>query len=265
MPLHPDDVTLTISADQLSSIAKRLRQFYSLEYSEDLPEWMIIDALTSWLEHRFEAITEDIEEVLSSPQRSESHEFRKYLEESMREVQIVDHPEAIPEISREEAVFTGQRIFSFEKLAAMTAYIAARGKDVYKTKLNKLLFYSDFVNYYLNGVSISGSRYVHLPYGPVPDRYESTLQNLVLTGMVEIIQGRGFEVVRAKDEPITGVLKNKERETLDWVLENFGQMSASDISEFSHQEKAYRFTKAGEFIAYEYAKFFQKLPQPRGH
>ena len=183
----------------------------------------------------------------------------------MREVRIVEYPEAVPEITREEAVFTGQRIFSFEKLAAMTAYIAAHSKDLYKTKLNKLLFYSDFINYYLNGVSISGSRYVHLPYGPVPDSYESTLQNLALSGMVEIIRGQGYEVIRAKDEPITAVLNNRERETIDWVLENFGQMSAADISEFSHREKAYRFTRSGEYIAYEYAKFLQKLPELRGH
>jgi hypothetical protein len=42
-------------------------------------------------------------------------------------------------------------------------------------------------------------------------------------------------------------------------------MSAGKISEYSHREKAYRFTKPGECIAYEYAKFFQKLPTPREH
>ena len=83
--------------------------------------------------------------------------------------------------------------------------------------------------------------------------------------MIEMIKGQGYEVIRAKDEPITAVLNNRERETIDWVLENFGKMSAADISEFSHREKAYRFTKGGELIAYEYAKFFQKLPTPRGH
>jgi hypothetical protein len=86
-------------------------------------------------------------------------------------------------------VFTGHRVSSFEKLAAMTAYIARHGRHVYKTKLNKLLFYSDFVNYHLNGVSISGARYVHLPFGPVPDRYEQMLRNLELIGTLQIIKG----------------------------------------------------------------------------
>ena len=88
---------------------------------------------------------------------------------------------------------------------------------------------------------------------------------LALTGIVQIIRGQSYEVVKAKDEQISSVLTNRERETIDWVLDNFGRMSANEISEYSHREKAYRFTKAGELIAYEYAKFFQKLPQPRGH
>ena len=265
MVLRPSDVTVTVPAEQISRTALRMQEFYSKEYGEELPEWMIVDALAAWLEHRFEAVTEDLEIVLASPGRNETNEFRRYLEESMQSVRMEAHAEAVAQISREEAVFSGNRIFSIEKLAAMAAYISSRGKDIYKTKLNKLLFYSDFVNFYLNGTSISGARYVHLPYGPVPDRYESVLQNLALTGMVEIIKGPGYDVIRAKDEPITAVLNNKERETIDWVLDNFGQMSASDISEYSHREKAYRFTKSGEYIAYEYAKFFHKLPETRGH
>jgi hypothetical protein len=258
MTLQPVDVTLKMPAEQLTKIAARLREYYSAEYQEELPEWMIVDTLVHWLEHRFEAITEDLETVLASPDRPEANEFRKLIEESVRQVEVVTYPEAVAELTREEAAFSGQRVFSFEKLAAMITHIASHGTDIYKTKLNKLLFYSDFINYYLNGTSISGAKYVHLPYGPVPDSYETTLQKLALTGMVQIIRGQSYEVVKAKDEPISAVLSNRERETIDWVLENFGRMSANEISEFSHREKAYRFTKAGEFIAYEYAKFFPK-------
>ena len=61
----------------------------------------------------------------------------------------------------------------------MIAHIASSESDIYKTKLNKLLFYSDFINYYLNGTSISGAKYVHLPYGPVPDSYKVRCRNLL--------------------------------------------------------------------------------------
>jgi hypothetical protein len=166
----------------------------------------------------------------------------------VRETEVVD-------------VFTGHRVFSFEKLAAMTAYIARHGRNVYKTKLNKLLFYCDFVNYHLNGVSISGARYVHLPFGPVPDRYEQTLKNLEMIGTLQISKGRGFELISAGDDPLPDTLSQQERATIDWVLERFGSMSASEISEYSHRERAYKDTRPGECIAYEYAKFFQSLPE----
>lgn len=146
MILRPSDVTLTVPAEHITRTARRLREFYSKEYDRDLPEWMIIDALGNWLEHRFEVITEDLEVLLASPERNEAHELRRYLEESMQSVEINVRPEAVPQVSHEEAVFSGNRVFSIEKLAAMAAYISSQGRDIYKTKLNKLLFYSDFIN-----------------------------------------------------------------------------------------------------------------------
>lgn len=40
---------------------------------------------------------------------------------------------------------------------------------IFKTKLNKLLFYADFKNFSQSSVSITGARYAHAHYGPVPD------------------------------------------------------------------------------------------------
>ncbi|MEJ7848822.1 MAG: type II toxin-antitoxin system antitoxin SocA domain-containing protein [Pyrinomonadaceae bacterium] len=48
--------------------------------------------------------------------------------------------------------------------------------------------------------------------------------------------------------------------TIDWVLDNYGTLSSSEISDQSHREKAYRFTRPGEKIAYRYAAFFENLP-----
>ena len=50
---------------------------------------------------------------------------------------------------------------------------------------------------------------------------------------------------------------------IDWVLDTYGDMSPTQISDVSHAEKAYRFTRPQEPIAYEYAKFFERLPEKR--
>jgi hypothetical protein len=127
-----------------------------------------------------------------------------------------------------------------------------------------LLFYSDFVHFYDHGASISGARYVHLPFGPVPDRYEGMLAKLSATGMIRVQRGQGFELIRAGSEPVTDVLTDEERDSLDWVLDTYGSLSARAISDLSHREMAYKHTRPGEPIAYEYAKFFERLPDDDG-
>src|SRR5688500_1670143 len=156
------DLSWTLRDVRVLSIAQKLQDHYLVEERTDVPYEVIVAALQDWLELHLDRLADDLPELLSTPALSEAREFRRHVNELMvrdvrtkipiRETEVVD-------------VFTGHRVFSFEKLAAMTAYIAQNGRRVYKTKLNKLLFYCDFVNYHLNGTSISGARYVHLQIG----------------------------------------------------------------------------------------------------
>lgn len=262
-------VSVCIPDRDIERASGAVKEFFSSEFGRDYPDWVIAGTVRNWLERRAEEIGEGLGELLTTPGRAEAVEFRKMLEETAANIELLDRElldakaaaDSVGDFADAANVFTGNRVFSFEKLAAMSAYIAAHGREIYKTKLNKLLFYADFINYYLHGSSISGSRYVHLPYGPVPDRYESMIANLQAAGTIRIDNRQGYELIDAGPDPLTDKLTREERETLDWVLENFGNMSAGAISEMSHRELAYRFTRSGEDIAYEYAKFFEKLPQ----
>jgi hypothetical protein len=80
-------------------------------------------------------------------------------------------------------------------------------------------------------------------------------------GDVQLINAPGFVEIKAVGPGDGKGLDAAEKASIDWVLENIGWMSASEISTFSHEEKAYRFTRQGENIAYEYVKFFRKLPE----
>jgi hypothetical protein len=48
----------------------------------------------------------------------------------------------------------------------MIEYLTAKGNHVYKTSLNKLLFYSDLTNYYLLRQGMSGAVYYNRRFGP---------------------------------------------------------------------------------------------------
>ena len=256
-----DSLDIRIPKKTLELVAEKLVEYYEQERGTKYPVPVVLRAMSAWLTGRINALTADMEELLTSPGRSEAIEFRRLLEKAFAKQDAIG-PQPITS-EQEATIFNGNRAFSIEKMRAMIAYIGGNGKEIYKTKLNKLLFYSDFVNYYLFGHSISGARYIHFPYGPVPDGYDNVLNDLSASGAIQVVKGETFELIKGGNEPLSQLatkLSENERTTLDWVLKNFGNLSANEISELSHNEKAYRFTRPGEEIAYEYAKFFERLP-----
>ena len=249
-----DQECVCLDEQQIADTVVKLKEDFAEEFGRDVPTEVISLSVKAWLERHLDQLSDDLYETLSTPRNDEARELRRLIDEAIGEI-----PEFKTAASdaEESSVFTGHRNFSFEKLAAMAAYIAHRGRNVYKTKLNKLLFYADFIHYHNNGSSISGARYVHLPYGPVPDRYEGMLAKLAAVETIWFEQRGDYQLIKGWNDPLIDVLGNEERETLDWVLERLGSMTSSELTRQSHREKGYRFTNLGEPIAYEYAKFLE--------
>jgi uncharacterized phage-associated protein len=254
-------ITLEVPESRLRPLVSELRESIKADCGTEYSEAAVRSSVVSWLHSRVDQLFEDAVERLTSPSWEEARDFARMLDQA--EAQKASVPvQTAPQVEG-ATVFTGNRVFSLEKMAAMISHIASRTSDLYKTKLNKLLFYADFVSYHSNGHSISGSRYVHLPYGPVPDGYEDTLDTLNHYGVIDVLKQNSADLVRLGDNKADQFLTSEERATLDWVLAKYGPMSASQLTEISHREKAYKNTKTGEEIAYEYAKFFENLPEKR--
>jgi uncharacterized phage-associated protein len=250
-------ITFEIPESRLDPLVTELRLAIKADCGTDYPESVVRSAMVQWLESRLDSLFEDAVERLTSPSYDDAREFARMLDDTKEPArESAGVVTQMPELN----VFTGYRQFSLEKLAAMVSYFAGRTQELYKTKLNKLLFYADFVNFYVNGASISGSRYVHLPYGPVPDGYEETLETLNHYGVIEVEKRNSADLVRSGETSTDAFLTREEQASLDWVVSNYGSMSAGQLTEISHREKAYKNTRAGEEIAYEYAKFLAKLP-----
>jgi len=250
-------ITLEIPETRLRTLVSELRESIETDCGTKYSEKAIRSSVVEWLDSRLDTLFEDALERLTSPSWEDARDFARMLDTAESKLSVVPIRATAADAA---TVFTGFRAFSLEKMAAMISYIAGHTKELYRTKLNKLLFYSDFINYYLNGNSISGSRYVHLPYGPVPDGYEETLETLNHYGVIDLSLVNSAEVIGPGDEPGSDSLTDEERKSLDWVLNTYGSMSASQLTEVSHAERAYNNTRAGEEIAYDYAKFFDKLP-----
>ena len=255
--MNTNTINFEIPDSRLDSLVGELRESIKTDCGTEYSETIIKRSVIDWLGARLDVLVEDALDRLTSPSYDDAREFARVLDSAKN---VTANAPAGAEIEAGLTIFNGYRNFSLEKMAAMVSYLAGTTTDLYKTKLNKLLFYADFVNYYMHGSSISGSRYVHLPYGPVPDGYEETLETLNHYGVIDVSRQNSAELVRTGDAPATDFLSQNELQSMDWVLESYGNMSASQLTEVSHRERAYKDTKSGEEIAYEYAKFLTKLP-----
>ncbi len=157
-------------------------------------------------------------------------------------------------------LFCGNNQFDVNKLFKMMKFFSYQ-KQVFKTKLNKLLFYADFKHFEEYGVSISGARYAHGTYGPVPDKYDTWLaaasqwNGEINTGEIVFPEYVG-EYYTSFQLDLTS-LSPSEISILHEVEKFFKDFSAKQISEYSHKEKGYKETREGDIISYEYARDLQ--------
>ena len=153
--------------------------------------------------------------------------------------------------------FNGFKLPTPDKIIATFRFFTF-SQPVYKTKLMKLFFYADFKHFKKHKTSITGLQYAQLPFGPVPEGYDTLLGILphLATGIhVETREHGDFSgEVFISNVPVKREdLSDDELETLRFVQEQFANYSSAQIKEFSHKEKGYIETERGKLISYEYA------------
>ncbi len=247
---------LNLSPRSIDGVVGDVRQFLKKERGLEVPDNLIREGMADVLYTKFDLLAEDLREMFTSPQRDEVRELEQILLKESAAKTVPQEAEQ-PAAEAVQSVFSGHRAYSAEKLGAMMEYILSKGRTVYKTNLNKLLFYSDLTAFYLRGAGMSGAVYLNRPYGPVADPAAEILDDLIQTGRVTIAE-------RTKHFVTTGdsvqMFDEDEIRVLDWVLDTYGEMGAGEISELSHTERAYKDTRPNEPIAYAYAEFLKHLP-----
>lgn len=157
-------------------------------------------------------------------------------------------------------IFSGYLELSLDKLFEAVKFFTVKGE--FKTKLLKLLFYSDFKHFKDNAVSITGSRYAHADHGPVPDNYEHYLATLLHDQKAIDVKEVNFnEYVGEKyfstAVPDISIFSESELATLAFVNDKFKDFSATDMRNFSHRETGYQKTNSGRLISFEHSDYLQ--------
>jgi putative zinc finger/helix-turn-helix YgiT family protein len=161
--------------------------------------------------------------------------------------------------SDERSIYTGYQALNIDKILNSILYFCKDG--LLKTKINKYLFYADFKHFKEYKIGITGSNYVHLPHGPVPNNYDIYLSTFLRNGYLEIeevfypdpnIVGEKYISI---EKGLLSDFSDSEILILSTVKQYFKDFTAKSISDYSHKEKAYQETADKEFISYEYAEY----------
>ena len=157
-------------------------------------------------------------------------------------------------------IYSGYRSPNLEKFTEMVVYFSEKIAP-FKTKMNKLLFYSDFLMFKQSCFSISGMRYKAIDMGPVPNNFQSIFEYIANKDELDIFftelpKGYMGEQFKARKDRTfkADLFSESELEVLEKVATAFKTTSTNDIIKFSHLEEAWKKNEKGRsVISYEYA------------
>lgn len=134
----------------------------------------------------------------------------------------------------------GYAQLSLNRLKNIMLYILNRCDEVWCTKMNKLLFYADFMSYRERGMAMTGLSYRAIDFGPVPERWDRVYSEFPEVRQ-ELRQVGDFvgSVLIASAEADNTMFTDAELKVLDAICTHFGKMTSREISRISHDEEAW--------------------------
>ena len=140
--------------------------------------------------------------------------------------------------------YSGYRTPSLARLTEMVVFFTEQLQP-WKTQMNKLLFYADFLLFQRTCFSMSGARYRAITMGPVPNNYNSIFEYMANNDAVDIRTTTFKNGVGEQFQPHEGrqfnaeLFDDTEVQVLDEVAKRFRNISTAKIIEISHRERAW--------------------------
>lgn len=144
-----------------------------------------------------------------------------------------------------------------DKLDELILYVAERAltdENFGKTKLNKILWMSEFHHYSRHGAAIVGGAYVRQTHGPVLADLDRHLRRLEDAGRLAVRvrdrYGRHQHRPIALERPDLGKFRGTEIAAVEDVIHETRGMTATQISALSHEHIGWQSAEHGERIEY---------------
>lgn len=131
-----------------------------------------------------------------------------------------------------------------------------------KTKLFKILFFSDFEAFGRYGVPITGMPYKKWPFGPAPAAYQRIQTEMLRDRVIRIVQKKVYDYAQQRvlplKDPNIDMFSAREISVVAGWIRFFWNKSAKEVSRYSHG-KAWKLARENEGIPYE-AVFISNEP-----
>lgn len=155
-----------------------------------------------------------------------------------------------------------------DKYSNALLYFIANCNNKYlgSTKLNKLMYYFDFISYRDRSKPVSGDTYLHLEFGPVPQEVDKVLALLKKNNAINVqdvpFKDGHKDEYKAIVESDTTVFDEYELRLLDAICEEFELWDTPKIVEQTHLEAPWFYSEPLAQVDYAYANdidFFTEL------
>lgn len=152
-------------------------------------------------------------------------------------------------------------------LAELIVFISERseGDDRFgAAKLNKLLFYSDWIAYLKLGSSITGQDYRRMIDGPVPRRIVQVRQQLIDDGSLALRKAEALnrhqERTFALREAELGGFTSEQIALVTQIIDSCWNRTAAEVISLYDQLNSWEILKIGETIPYDIAIASKRPP-----
>lgn len=152
------------------------------------------------------------------------------------------------------SIYNGFGQLNISKVSEMVKYFICQEGGIFPTKLNKEMFYADFLHYKLHGQSISGLQYQAIQYGPVPVHYDTIYDNIDgIRKEIVIVHNMESSCLNCSTFDAS-VFSEQELKTFEIVLTRIKPMGTQELIDKSHEEEAWKNHCAGnQLIPYSEA------------
>lgn len=168
---------------------------------------------------------------------------------------ILPETETQPEKQEMRISIPKIRVDKFKQVLLYILEQCAGKPNIGKTVLYKLLYFSDFNYYETYEEQMTGATYKKLQYGPIPVEFSKLVDLMEKNGEIKKYNTEYGNYPQERYIPLIKAdlskLKASEKEIIDKVLVAHSDKTATEISNYSHEDLPWKATKDRDIIDYE--------------